>query len=209
MHPDQDSIYQVNAAELEAGASRPLTQFGRAMQTLGVRMHCAHSPQAKGRVERRHAVFQDRLVKELRLAGIATLAAANDYLENSFLPDLNARFTVVAASATDLHRKLPRGPRLEEVLCWKETRVVAPVVAKPAARHPWRRWGIAASAATRRAGPSAPATDRISIKEGSPQNVGDESERLGDRLAIRTRHKKPWRNAVNVGGCGGRGRRRG
>jgi len=91
LYPDQDSIYQVNTTELEAGAPRPLTQFGRAMQTLGVRVSCAHSPQAKGRVERRHQVFQDRLVKELRLAGIHTLAAANDYLEQHFLPDLNAR----------------------------------------------------------------------------------------------------------------------
>lgn len=277
LYPDQDSIYQVNAAEFEAGAPRPLTQFGRAMQTLGVRVQCAHSPQAKGRVERRHAVFQDRLVKELRGARIDTLAAANDYLAQTFLPDWNARFTVAAASATDLHRKLPRGLRLEEVLCWEETRVVARdwtlswqgrvyqidnrhavlslvgqrvvvrelmdgrrqilhrgvkltwrelavrpvepvaksapapqlVVAKPAARHPWRRWGIAVNAATRRAGPSAPATDRVSLKAGSPPDVGGECVRPPERLAIRVRHKKPWRNAVNVGGCGGRGRRRG
>ena len=237
LSPDQDSIYQVNAAEIEAGAPRPRTQFGRAMQTLGVRVHCAHSPPAKGRVERRHQLFQDRLVKELRLAGIDTLTAANDYLEQTFLPDLIARFTVAAASATDLHRQLPRGLRLDEVLCWEETRVVArdwplswhgrayqidkrhtdlslvgrrvvvrelldgrrqilhrgvkltwrqlaarpvapvaqtvptaklvmaPMMVKLAARHPWRRWGIAASAATRRAGPSAPATDRISRRQ--------------------------------------------
>jgi hypothetical protein len=281
LYPDQDSIYQVNMVECAAGTPRPLTQFGRAMQTLGVRVQCAHSPQAKGRVERRHQVFQDRLVKELRLAGINTLAAANDYLEKHFLPDLNARVIVTAASATDLHRKLPRGLRLEEALCWEETRVVArdwtlswqgrsyqidkrhaalslvgrrvvvrelmdgrrqilhrgvkltwrelaappvaplaqdepalklvvtAVVRKPATDHPWRRWGIAASAATRRAGPSAPATDRVSLKEGSPPDVVGESGRLGDRLAIRTRHKKLGRNAVNVGGCGGRGRRRG
>jgi len=281
LYPDQDSIYQVNAAPIEAGAPRPLTQFGRAMQTLGVRVHCAHSPQAKGRVERRHELFQDRLVKELRVAGINTPAAANEYLEDTFLPDLNARFTVAAAAATDLHRKLPRGLRLEEVLCWEDTRVVArdwtlswqgrvcqidkrhaglslvgqrvvvrelmdgrrqilhrevkltwrelaarpvaplaksvpapksvvaPVVAKPAAGHPWRRWGIAASAATRRAGPSAPATDRVSLKEGSPPDARGDGGSPRDRLAIRARTKKLWRNAVNVGGCGGRGRSRG
>jgi hypothetical protein len=103
----------------------PLTQFGRAMQQLGVQIVPAYSPQAMGRVERRHGVFQDRLVKELRLAGIQTLAAANRYLAETFLPDLNARFTVSPAQAVDLHRKLPRGTRLEEVLCWEEQRVVA------------------------------------------------------------------------------------
>lgn len=281
LYPDQDSIYQVNTTALDADIAQPLTQFGRAMQTLGVRVHCAHSPQAKGRVERRHEVFQDRLVKQMRLAGINTLAAANEYLEQSFLPDLNARFTVAAASRVDVHRKLPRGLRLDEVLSWEETRVVArdwtlswqgrayqldqrhaalslvgrrvvvrelldgrrqilyrgaklrwrelaarPVVApavasatlplvvvksrgKPSAQHPWRRWGIAAGSRARRAGPSAPATDRVSLKEGSPQNAPGESESQGDRLAIRTRHQKRGRNAVNVCGCGGRGRRRG
>jgi hypothetical protein len=84
-----------------------------------------------------------------------------------------------------------------------------PAAAGPKPLHPWRRWGIAASAATRRAGPTAPATDRVSLKEGSPQNVGGESERPPERLAIRTPNKKLGRNAVNVGGCGGRGRRRG
>jgi len=132
LYADLDSIYRVNPTR-SGGRSLtahdtpapPLTQFGRAMQALGVRIVPAYSPQAKGRVERRHGVFQDRLVKELRLAGLADCAAANRYLDETFLPDLNARFTVVAASATDLHRKLPRGVCLSEVLCWEQTRVVA------------------------------------------------------------------------------------
>ena len=128
LYPDCDSIYRVNGAATVEPAdppAGPLTQFGRAMQQLGVAIISAHSPQAKGRVERRHGLFQDRLVKELRLAGIRTLAAANRYLEETFLPDLNARFTVPPAAAVDLHRRLPRGVRLEEVLCWEEPRVVA------------------------------------------------------------------------------------
>jgi transposase len=128
LYPDRDSIYCVNpaaAAGEPPDAAVPLTQFGRAMKQLGVALIIAHSPQAKGRVERRHGVFQDRLVKELRLAGIDTLAAANRYLEDTFLPDLNARFTVLPAAAADLHRRLPRGVRLEEVLCWEEPRLVA------------------------------------------------------------------------------------
>jgi hypothetical protein len=124
LYPDQDSIYQVNTP-FAPDQPRPLTQFGRAMQQLGVGLRPAHSPQAKGRVERRHGVFQDRLVKELRLAGIRTLAAANRYLDDTFLPDLNARFTVAPVAAADLHRQLPRGQVLAEWLCWEEERVVA------------------------------------------------------------------------------------
>jgi len=123
LYSDRDSIYQVNATA-GAPAPPPLTQFGRAMQQLNVRLIPAYSPQAKGRVERRHGVFQDRLVKELRLAGIQTIAAANGYLDATFLPDLNTRFIVAPAAAVDLHRKLPRGTRLAEVLCWEESRVV-------------------------------------------------------------------------------------
>jgi hypothetical protein len=70
LYPDQDSIYQVNAAQESRPGQPVLTQFGRAMQQLAVGLRPAHSPQAKGRVERRHQVFQDRLVKELRLAKI-------------------------------------------------------------------------------------------------------------------------------------------
>lgn len=125
LYPDQDSIYQVNGTPDQVPARQPLTQFGRAMQQLGVGLSPAHSPQAKGRVERRHGLFQDRLVKELRLAGVATVEAANHYLDELFLPDLNERFTVRPAAAVDLHRKLPPGLRLEEVLCWEEPRVVA------------------------------------------------------------------------------------
>jgi len=123
LYSDRDSIYQVNAPAA-ASAPPPLTQFGRAMKQLNVRIILAYSPQAKGRVERRHGVFQDRLVKELRLAGIQTLTAANRYLDETFLPDLNTRFIVAPAAAADLHRKLPRGTRLAEVLCWEEQRVV-------------------------------------------------------------------------------------
>lgn len=125
LYPDQDSIYQVNTPPSAESGQSALTQFGRAMKQLGVGLRPAHSPQAKGRVERRHQLFQDRLVKELRLAKINDLARANRFLEETFLPELNARFTVAPVQPQDRHRKLPRGVRLAEVLCWEETRVVA------------------------------------------------------------------------------------
>ncbi len=100
------------------------TQFGRAMKELGVELICAHSPQAKGRVERRNAVFQDRFVKELRLRGINDMAQANGLLEGEFLKDLNGRYAVKAVDERDLHRPLDSGLALEEVLCVHEERVV-------------------------------------------------------------------------------------
>ena len=101
-----------------------LTQFGRAMRELGVELILAHSPQAKGRVERRHAVFQDRFVKALRLKQINTLESANAYLEGEYLDELNERFSVAARSSANLHRSLPRGVKLDHVLCYQEPRVV-------------------------------------------------------------------------------------
>ncbi len=125
LYVDQDSIYKTTrepsvAEQLEG--KQPLTQFGRAMEQLGVDLDCAFSPQAKGRVERRNGVFQDRLVKEMRLAGISDLAAANLFLEEIFLPQLNQRFCVKAAQPADGHRAPPR--HLNEVLSWEEQRVV-------------------------------------------------------------------------------------
>lgn len=100
------------------------TQFGRAMKELGVELILARSPQAKGRVERRNAVFQDRLVKEMRLRNISDMRQGNALLEAMFLDDLNRRYAVKARRETDLHRRLGPGVVLDEVLCVQEWRVV-------------------------------------------------------------------------------------
>jgi transposase len=100
------------------------TQFGRAMKELVVELICAHSPQAKGRVERRNAVFQDRLVKEMRLRNISDMRQANALLESKFLEDLNHRYAVKARDGQDLHRVLDAKVVLEEILCVQEERVV-------------------------------------------------------------------------------------
>ena len=127
LYVDQDSIYRCTRearVDEELRDAGPQTQFARAMQTLGVGLIVAYSPQAKGRVERRNGLFQDRLVKALRLAGVDTLEAANQFLEQAFLPMLNRRFTVPAREAADLHRPVPVGVALKDVLCWEEPRVV-------------------------------------------------------------------------------------
>jgi transposase len=127
LYVDKDSIYreprEPTTAEALAGEA-PLTQFGRAMKTLGVAVICANSPQAKGRVERRHGVFQDRLVKELRLEGIADLDGANAYLAKTFLPQMNQTWIETAADPSDAHRPAPPARELTEILCWEEERTV-------------------------------------------------------------------------------------
>jgi len=78
------------------------------MKELDVELILAHSPQAKGRMEHRNAVFQDRLVKALHLKGISNLEGANAFLDEEFLADLNEKFIVPARERSDLHRRMPR-----------------------------------------------------------------------------------------------------
>ena len=124
LYADKHTTYQSPAeptvAEQLAG-TKPRSQFGRALDELGVELIAAHSPQAKGRVERLFGTFQDRLVKELRLAGIATLAAANQFLK-TYLPVYNRRFAVPPAQTADLHRPTPTARELSRSLCLKTTR---------------------------------------------------------------------------------------
>jgi hypothetical protein len=125
LYVDRDSIYRCEgvaslAEQLEGKAAQ--TQFGRAMEQLGVELILANSPQAKGRVERMNGVLQDRLVKEMRLAGINDLESANRFLDGKYLPLFHRRFARVAASPVDVHRAVPRN--LDEVLSWEEERVV-------------------------------------------------------------------------------------
>jgi hypothetical protein len=105
LYVDRDSIYRCEGkatiADQLAG-QEPQTQFGRAMAQLGVKLILANSPQAKGRVERMNGVLQDRLVKELRLAGIRELESANRFLRK-WLTGFNRRFEHPAASPLDVH----------------------------------------------------------------------------------------------------------
>lgn len=102
----------------------PLTQFGRAMEELGVKVILARSPQAKGRVERRNGLLQDRLVKAMRLSNINDLEAANRYLEETFLPQLNRQFNVEPKQPADVHRPVPEDVRLAHVLSFQDSRLV-------------------------------------------------------------------------------------
>lgn len=102
---DKFSTYKVNHKNAVDNAEM-LTQFERAMKALDIRVICANSPEAKGRVERLFGTLQDRLVKELRLAGVRQRDDANIFLAKTYLPDHNKRFSVQARKASDAHRPL-------------------------------------------------------------------------------------------------------
>jgi transposase len=127
LYVDRDSIYRCEReptiAENLAG-KEPTTQFGRAMEELDVEVIMAHSPQAKGRVERVNGTLQDRLVKALRREKISGLREANRFLQRKFLASFNRRFVRKAARSGDLHRRLRREVDLGRVLSIRETRVV-------------------------------------------------------------------------------------
>ncbi len=119
---DKDSIYKINHDQSQD--EMPMTQFTRAMSELGIEVIAANSPQAKGRVERGFHTHQDRLVKELRLRGISSMAAANDYLWRTYIPEHNERYAHAPRSAIDGHRPLVAGQDLLDVLSVKLTRHV-------------------------------------------------------------------------------------
>jgi len=102
------------------------TQFGRALHELGIEWIAAHSPQAKGRIERLFRTLQDRLVKEMRLRAIETIEQANHYLENVFLPWWQQRFARQPRDSRDAHRRLEREHRLEQILSLRQTRSLGP-----------------------------------------------------------------------------------
>ena len=119
-YSDKFSVFRVNIPNALSGTG--LTQFGRAMKELSIELICAHSPQAKGRVERANQTLQDRFVKELRLRSISTVAEANAYLPE-FITDYNSRFSVAPRSSEDAHRPLASGENLDRifVLCERRT----------------------------------------------------------------------------------------
>ncbi|MFN2110682.1 MAG: ISNCY family transposase [Anaerolineae bacterium] len=126
LYPDRDSIYRTSrqaTIEEELRDQQPETQFARAMRELDIELRCAGSPQAKGRVERLFETLQDRMVKEMRLAGIATAAQGNAWLPG-YLESYNRQFAVPAAEDADLHRRVQRQQNLDAILAIRSVRTV-------------------------------------------------------------------------------------
>lgn len=126
IYADKHSIFKIEhgrqpTLEEQLAGKLPTTQFERAIKELGITLISAHSPQAKGRVERLHQFFQDRLIAELTRAGASTLQQANAILAK-VLAHYRKQFTLIAPSA---FRDLPQGIDLDLYLCRKEIRIVA------------------------------------------------------------------------------------
>ena len=124
---DKHGVFRVNTTKggtADTADSNGLTQFGRAMHELAIELIYAETAEAKGRVERVNQTLQDRLVKEMRLKGITTMAQANAYLPE-FIELFNRKFAVVPKDTANVHRSLAETEKLDEILCEKHTRILS------------------------------------------------------------------------------------
>jgi hypothetical protein len=128
VYTDRDSMFTVASrageSEQERIAADRLTQIGRGLRELGIGWIAAYSPQAKGRIERSFLTAQDRLVKDLRLAKVSTMQAANTFLETESWPEWNERFARPIADFPNQHRALTPALELAAILCHVEPRVI-------------------------------------------------------------------------------------
>jgi len=127
LYTDKKNVFVTDrepTLEEELAGQEPMTAFGNACAKLGIEIIAANSPQAKGRVERKHGVYQDRLVKDLAMRGIKTIEETNKLLNNGFVKDLNAKFARAPLNDTDFHQPVPKGLDLADVFCLEEPRAV-------------------------------------------------------------------------------------
>jgi transposase len=131
LYMDRDSVYKINdkhaVATIEEelrGFDKARTEFAKVCDKLGIQLIYAHTPQAKGRVERKHGLYQDRLVKELRMLGIKTIASANNYIlePGGFLENINAKFTIAPKRNSASLRLTPA--ELTEIFTIDDSRIV-------------------------------------------------------------------------------------
>jgi hypothetical protein len=122
LYSDRYFVFRYNGKKEDTSEESPVekrnpTQFGRAMRELGVTQVFARSPEAKGRIERANGTFQDRLVSELRLAGVSTVEEANQFLQK-FLPRYNQHFAVPPAHTEPAYRPVSPGLDIDGILCF-------------------------------------------------------------------------------------------
>lgn len=118
-YSDKHAVFKVNNRDAKTAK---ITQFGRALKDLNIELLCAHSSQAKGRVERANKTLQDRLIKEMRLDGISNIEDANIWLPK-FIADFNRRFAKPPLYAKNMHRPVMEQPyELDDIFSWHEHR---------------------------------------------------------------------------------------
>ena len=120
LYSDKHGVFRNNTASANGDG---MTHFGRALEKLNIDIICAHSPQAKGRVERANGTLQDRLVKAMRLEGISTIAEANAFLPG-YMARYNQRFAKAPFDSRDVHRPLALHEDLKAAMVWREQRTV-------------------------------------------------------------------------------------
>jgi len=126
LYVDWKNLYKRCATPAEQlRGEEPLTQFGRMCEKLGIELINAHSPQAKGRVERMHGTHQDRLVKKLRRKQVSGREQVNVYLEGEYLPEHNQRFAREAAKPEDYHRRAPGAAELDRIFRLETERTIS------------------------------------------------------------------------------------
>lgn len=128
LYTDRKNVYipeRPPTLEEQLAGEEPMTAFGKACNKLGILIIPANSPQAKGRVERKHGVYQDRLCHELRLRNITTIEETNRLLHEEFDDHLNGKFARCPRSGHDFHRLLPPRTDLRDIFCHEQTRVLA------------------------------------------------------------------------------------
>jgi len=126
LYTDWKNVYVREPTEKELlHGKAPVTQFGRMCQKLDIRIIAANSPQAKGRVERCNGTHQDRLIKKMGRKKIRTHEAANEFMQQHYLPDHNQRFAREPAEPQDYHRRAPAARELEQVFCLETERSIS------------------------------------------------------------------------------------
>jgi hypothetical protein len=126
LYVDWKSVYLSHPTERQKREGiTPISQFGRMCAKLGIELIGANSAQAKGRVERGHGTHQDRLIKKMRLKGISSYDAANDYLRSRYWSEHNGRYAVEPRERADYHLPIPKGMDLDQVFCLEEERKVS------------------------------------------------------------------------------------
>jgi hypothetical protein len=126
LYTDWKNVYvREPTAKEELQGKVPMTQFGRMCQKLDIKIIAANSPQAKGRVERSNSTHQDRLIKKMGRKKIRTHAVANQFLQQEYLADHNARFACEPAEPQDYHRKAPKDRDLDQVFCLETERSIS------------------------------------------------------------------------------------
>jgi transposase len=128
LYCDRKNAFVVNrepTLEEQLAGIEPQSPFERACAKLGIEIIIANSPQAKGRVERSHGVYQDRFVKELRLRGISSINDANRFIEMEYLPSINKKFSKKPFSKEDAHIPVMKRQDFRNVFCFEHTRIVS------------------------------------------------------------------------------------